>query len=92
MNVQISTFVDFSGPIDDLDPLLDAICDAVVQCGYGSEESDDSIVKSVVTVSASRLTEYEDAGAFLVSLLDEAAVIITPLADDKEEVNERTGD
>lgn len=92
MNVQISTFVDFSGPIQELDPLLEALTEAVVNCGYGNTDEDEAATRSLITVTPSEIEQYEDATDFAKSLLKSASIIIIPMLVNEEENNERTGD
>lgn len=89
MNIQINVFVDFSGPFEELYPLVDKIEDAVVECGYGVDEVTD-VLKSLITVTPSRLSEFSDASSFARSLVHESALIAIP--QNKGGSNEHTRD
>lgn len=83
MNVAVTTFVRFSGPFSELEPLLSRITDAVIESGYANVDETDALT-CLVTVGESAIGDYENVSDFVRSASANSITVIFPM--DKQEV------
>jgi len=90
MNIEIRTFIRYSGTTEGLKPLLEDLGAALINNGFGSKD-DDNIVKSLIVVRESEIIQWESVQQFAESLLDDSFLLVMP-TDDREEHADSTGD
>jgi hypothetical protein len=89
LNIQITTYVHYSGPAEGLDPLINAIANAVIEQGFASKR-DGMYVKSLLSIKESDLEQFNDATEFAKYISKTSMLTILPL--EEEETDDSTGD
>lgn len=77
MNIIIETYVNFSGPANDLSPLVEKISQAVVECGYGVDEEYDALT-ALIVVKESDIGAYESSDDFAKTLIKNSLAVVIP--------------
>lgn len=85
MNVAITTYIRYSGPVSELDPILKDISGAVIRNGYGVDVETDSLV-SLITVTESPIGSFDDVNDFAKAVVRDAITVIVPTNMTPEEV------
>ena len=85
MNIEIRTFVNFSGPAIDLHDLIEAISNAVIDNGFGVDPDRDDLT-ALIVVRESDIGSYEDSNDFVKSVLNNSISIVIPVKEEVDEV------
>lgn len=83
MNVKIASYIMFEGHVEELHPLLDDIADALVKHGFGNDEEDDSIIKSLVVLSESDIGNKMTADEFAKMTVQSAYTVLIPVKEEQ---------
>ncbi len=90
MNISIESLIDYEGPSEGLDPVVEAICDVLVQHGFASDDPNDldGVVRSMVVVRESPLARAASEEDFVRKILESKPIMISVPAEEKEASSE----
>jgi hypothetical protein len=88
MNVVITTYVRFGGPLDGLEPLLAGITDAIIANGYANSAKTD-VLTALVAVEESDLGSYENINDYVKTIFEKSLAVYIPM--DGEEIDNANG-
>lgn len=91
MNVVINTFIAFSGPAIDLEPLIEDIQAAVIKHGYAVDPGTD-VLSSLIVARESGVGEFENPDDFIVIAIKDAIGVSIPMKEEEDESSSSTGD
>lgn len=81
MNLHLGVYLRFSGPTEELRPLLEKIGTALIEEGYGSDKEAD-VLNSMIVVSESKFGRYEKPKDFLESVLSQGLIVVIPTKEE----------
>lgn len=87
MNILVETYVNFSGPANDLAPLVEKISQAVIESGYGVHPEYDALT-ALIVVRESDILAFENPADFAKTISRNSLAIVIPM----EEVKDDSGD
>lgn len=93
MNIKVTSYLNFSGSSEDLQPLMADFADALTKHGYGVD-SPGGAIKAILTLEETGFDPSEDANARVHRILDAAIIAVIPASKDvvnqvKEEYDNR---
>jgi hypothetical protein len=87
MNLHLGIYFTYSGPLDDLNPLVGEIGKLMIERGYGVDIESDNLT-TLLILKESDIGKWVDPSDFAKSLLDGALVAVVP-ANGKSDEEEK---